>query len=92
VIEPEESYYPFPKALIASIYEQVLGKKPVVTAIHAGLECAQFINLELGLRVVSVGPTIKSPHSPQELVYIDSVKTVWSAVRAVAENMGKEYR
>jgi di/tripeptidase len=62
-----------------------------MTAIHAGLECAQFINLD-GLRVVSVDPTIKSPHSPQKLVYIDSVKTVWSAVRAVAENMGKEYR
>jgi dipeptidase D len=77
---------------VASIYEQVLGGKPVVTAIHAGLECAQFINLEPGLRVVSVGPTIKSPHSPQELVQIDSVKTVWSAVRAVAEKMGKEYR
>jgi len=77
---------------VASIYEQVLGKKPVVTAIHAGLECAQFIYLEPGLRVVSIGPTIKSPHSPQELVYIDSIKTVWSTVKTVAEKMGKEYK
>lgn len=48
---------------VASIYEQVLGKKPVVTTIHAGLECAQFINLDPRLKVVSIGPTIKSPQS-----------------------------
>lgn len=77
---------------VASIYEQVLSKKPVVTAIHAGLECAQFINLEPGLRVVSIGSTIKNPHSPQEIVYIDSVKMVYSVVKAVAEKMGNDYR
>jgi dipeptidase D len=76
---------------IASTYEQVLGRKPIVTAIHGGLECAQFVSLEPKLNVVSIGPTIKSPHSPHELVNIDSVKTVWSTVKAVVEKMGKEY-
>jgi len=72
---------------VTSIYEQVLGRKPIVTAIHAGLECAQFINLNHELKVVSIGPTIKSPHSPSEIVEIDSVKTVWGVVKAIAEKM-----
>lgn len=78
--------------LVELAYESIEGKKPVVTAIHAGLECAQFSKLKPGLRVVSIGPTIKSPHSPQELVYVDSVRTVWNVVRAIAEKMGSEHK
>jgi dipeptidase D len=77
--------------LIERVYESVQGRKPIVTAIHAGLECALFSKIEPRLRVVSIGPSIMSPHSPQEVVYIDSVNTVWKVVRIVAERIGEEY-
>jgi dipeptidase D len=79
---------PFLK-MVASIYESVLGEKPKVTGIHGGLECGQFSRLVPDLSVVSIGPTIKYPHSPQEFVYIDSVNVVWNVVRAIAERIGE---
>ena len=80
---------PFLK-FVARIYEKVLGKKPTITAIHAGLECGFLSRFDPDLKIVSIGPTIKYPHSPQEFVYIDSVGILWKIVKAVAEEMGKE--
>ena len=51
---------PILKAMTAS-YEALYGKKPAVTAIHAGLD------------MISFGPTICYPHSPDEKVEIASV-------------------
>lgn len=76
--------------LVARIYERVLGKKPKITAIHAGLECGFLSRFDPELKTVSVGPTIKYPHSPQEFVYIDSVNEVWQVVRGIAEELGNE--
>ena len=75
---------------VASIYESVRGEKPKVTAVHGGLECGHFTRLNPGLSVLSIGPTIKYPHSPQEYVYIDSVNIVWAVVRKLAEKMCNE--
>ena len=79
---------PFLK-LVARVYEKALGKKPKITAVHAGLECGFLSRFDPELKIVSIGPTIKNPHSPQELVYIDSVGEVWKVVKAVAEELGR---
>lgn len=64
---------PILKAMTLS-YEELYGVKPSVTAIHAGLECgiigAKYPNLDM----ISFGPTICYPHSPDEKVEIASVK------------------
>ncbi len=63
---------PILKAMTAS-YEELYGVKPVVTAIHAGLECGIIGSNYPGLDMISFGPTICYPHSPDEKVEIASV-------------------
>ena len=63
---------PILKAMTAS-YEHLFGRKPAVTAIHAGLECGIIGSNYPGLDMISFGPTICYPHSPDEKVEIASV-------------------
>ena len=56
------------------VYKKMFGKEPEVKAIHAGLECAIIGGVYPSLDMVSFGPTIKYPHSPDEKVNIKSVK------------------
>ena len=63
---------PILKAMTAS-YEQLYGTAPSVTAIHAGLECGIIGGNYPGLDMISFGPTICYPHSPDEKVEIASV-------------------
>ncbi len=63
---------PILHAMVAS-YETLFGKKPQVTAIHAGLECGIIGATYPNLDMISFGPTIVYPHSPDEKVEIASV-------------------
>ena len=54
-------------------YEALYGRKPAVTAIHAGLECGIIGSKYPKLDMISFGPTICYPHSPDEKVEIASV-------------------
>ena len=63
---------PILKAMLAS-YEALYGVRPSVTAIHAGLECGIIGSKYEGLDMISFGPTICYPHSPDEKVEIASV-------------------
>lgn len=60
-----------------STYEQLFGEKPEVKAVHAGLECGLFLQKYPGLDMISLGPTIKGAHSPDEGLHIDSVRRFW---------------
>ena len=55
-------------------YEKLHGVKPSVTAIHAGLECGIIGAKYPGMDMISFGPTICYPHSPDEKVNIASVE------------------
>lgn len=63
---------PILKAMRES-YAALYGKEPAVTAIHAGLECGIIGGKYPGLDMISFGPTICYPHSPDEKVEIASV-------------------
>lgn len=63
---------PILKAMTES-YEQLYGKRPAVMAIHAGLECGVIGGTYPNLDMISFGPTICYPHSPDEKVEIASV-------------------
>ena len=63
---------PILKAMRES-YTALYGKEPSVTAIHAGLECGIIGSNYPGLDMISFGPTICYPHSPDEKVEIASV-------------------
>lgn len=60
-----------------SVYKELFGHEPVVAAVHAGLECGIIGSKYPGLDMISFGPTICFPHSPDEKVSISSVERFW---------------
>jgi len=68
------------------VYEKRFGKKPVVEAIHAGLECGIIGSKYDGMDMISFGPTIKNPHSPDEKIEIESIGLVWDFMEALFES------
>lgn len=55
-------------------YRDLYGKDPVVRVIHAGLECGMFLKKYPDLDMISFGPTVKEVHSPNEKLFLPSVK------------------
>lgn len=67
---------PLLKKSVAS-YRKLFQQEPEVKAIHAGLECGLFLKKYPGLDMISIGPTIKGAHSPDERLHIPSVEKFW---------------
>jgi dipeptidase D len=63
--------------LMEKIYQELFGKKPHVSAVHAGLECGIIGSHYPEMDMISFGPTIKNPHSPDEKCDIASVEKYW---------------
>jgi dipeptidase D len=59
------------------VYMKYFGKTPEVKAIHAGLECGILGGVYPGWDMISFGPTIRFPHSPDEKVNIETVGKFW---------------
>lgn len=59
------------------IYEELFNKKPTVEVIHAGLECGIIGDRNPGMDMISIGPTLKYPHSPDEKIHIGTIGMVW---------------
>lgn len=73
-------------ALTQTIYRQVLNAEPALKVIHAGLECGLIQNAYPDMDIVSIGPTIKNAHSPDECVHIGSVATYWQVLTTILAN------
>jgi len=58
-------------------YKKLFGREPVVTAIHAGLECGLFYEKIGGMDMISFGPTVKGAHTTEERLEIKTVKMFW---------------
>jgi dipeptidase D len=67
-------------AVLKRVVEHDLGAPPELLAIHAGLECGILSEKLAGSDLVSFGPTIEGPHSPDERVHIPSVERFWRLV------------
>lgn len=63
--------------IAAESYRELYNKEPKILAIHAGLECGLFSEKYPQLDMISVGPTLRGVHSPEERLHIPSVKIVW---------------
>jgi dipeptidase D len=66
-----------------AVHERVFGHPPKVKAVHAGLECGILGRAAPGLDMVSMGPNIHHPHSPDEDVEIASVGRFYGYLKAV---------
>ncbi|MDD2996845.1 MAG: aminoacyl-histidine dipeptidase [Paludibacter sp.] len=62
---------------MTTVYENKYGKTPKVMIIHAGLECGILGTNYPNMDMISFGPTIRYPHSPDEKVNIATVKMFW---------------
>lgn len=71
-------------------YERLFGKKPIVRAIHAGLECGLFSEKYPHMDMVSFGPTLRGVHSPDERLEIKTVQMVWDHLKEVLRNIPKD--
>ena len=73
--------------LMVSLYKNMFKSDPKVQACHAGLECGILNERYPGLDMISFGPTIKNPHSPDEKVHIKSVEKFWNLLIEVLRNI-----
>jgi dipeptidase D len=70
-----------------TVYERVFGTPPIVTAVHAGLETAVIGGKVSGLDMLSFGPQIEFPHSPDERVSIPTVERFWQLLVALVDDL-----
>lgn len=63
--------------VLVDAYKNLFHKEPQVLAIHAGLECGLFSLKYPGLDMVSIGPTLRGVHSPDEKLEIATVQMCW---------------
>lgn len=78
------AWQPSPKSeiveLMTQVYSDLFHEEPTVQVIHAGLECSVILSHCPGMDVVSFGPTLRSPHTPNERCFIPSVGQYWQLV------------
>lgn len=73
--------------VMSNVYENKYGKIPKVMIIHAGLECGILGTHYPKMDMISFGPTIRFPHSPDEKVNIATVQKFWDFLLATLENI-----
>jgi dipeptidase D len=73
--------------LSKKIFKDMYGKEPTVEAIHAGLECGIIGEKFPGMDMISIGPTIKYPHSPEEQVHVSTVNKFYNYLLKILENV-----
>ena len=73
--------------LCVDVYEKLTGKKPVITAIHAGLECGLLLDAIKGAQAVSIGPNLYDVHTPNEHLDIKSTNRTWNYLLAILKNI-----
>ncbi|MCH5217850.1 MAG: aminoacyl-histidine dipeptidase [Muribaculaceae bacterium] len=73
--------------ITAEAYEELYGVKPEIKAIHAGLECGLFLSKYPHLDMVSMGPTMRGVHSPDEKLLIPTVEKFYRHLCKVLEKV-----
>ena len=64
-------------AQMVEIYKEMFGEEALVQVVHAGLECSLIGEVYPDMDLVSFGPTLRSPHTPDERCHIPSVAKFW---------------
>lgn len=73
--------------IAADSYVRLFGKSPKILAIHAGLECGLFSEKYPHLDMISMGPTLRGVHSPDERLLIPTVQMVWDHLLDILKNI-----
>ena len=70
-----------------TVYHSLFGQEPLIQVIHAGLETGIIGNRYPQMDMISLGPTICNPHSPDERLFIPAVGKVWDFLIALLNSL-----
>lgn len=87
---PEWRYNPDSKirVLFTELYQTLFGQKPLINAIHAGLECAVFDEMFDGqMDMISIGPNMVGVHTTKEHLSITSTQRIWALLKEALKEM-----
>ena len=73
--------------LLLKVYKDLFGQDGIIQVDHAGLECSIILGKYPHLDVVSLGPTMKSPHTTIERAYIPTVEPFWTLLKKALEEI-----
>ncbi|HDO19132.1 MAG TPA: beta-Ala-His dipeptidase, partial [Thermoplasmatales archaeon] len=74
-------------AIAKETFKDMYGKDPEIKAIHAGLETGVIGEKYPGMDMISIGPDIRHPHSPDEMVNVKSVEKFYSYVTEILKRV-----
>lgn len=74
------------RPIMVDTYKEVFGEDPIITTLHAGLECGILSGQKPDLDCVSFGPNILDAHSTKERLNIESAERMWNYLLKVLEN------
>lgn len=69
------------------LYRSLFNKEPVVEVIHAGLECGIISDRNPGMDMISIGPDLRYPHSPDEKVHVGAIGKVWDFIAELLKDL-----
>jgi dipeptidase D len=75
--------------VLKKLHLQVMGSEPEVGAVHAGLECGIIGEKFPGMDMISFGPQIEFPHSPDGRVKVDTVGRFYNLLTAMLKNLAQ---
>ena len=73
--------------LLLKVYKELNGTDGIIQVDHAGLECSVILGKYPHLDVVSLGPTMKSPHTTMERALIATVEPFWALLKKTLEEI-----
>ena len=73
--------------LLLKEYKELFGQDGIIQVDHAGLECSVILGKYPHLDVVSLGPTMKSPHTTTERALIETVDPFWQLLKKTLEDV-----
>jgi dipeptidase D len=71
-------------------YTDLFSEAAKVEVMHAGLECGVIGAKYAGMEMISIGPTLEHPHSPQERLHLPAVEKVWVFLKALLEDYASQ--
>jgi len=74
-------------ALSKETFKDMFNVEPKIEAIHAGLECGIIGEKFPGMDMISIGPTLKNPHSPEEQLHISTVDKFYRYLLKILESV-----
>ena len=74
-------------SLLQKMHKEQNGKEAIVQVDHAGLECSVILGKYPGMDVVSLGPTIRSPHTAKERFEIATAEPFWNLLVQTLEEI-----